>query len=87
MTRAMFSGTRAQTKDGVLEIHTANKLLIQGGSDGSLQSYEREISEALGAEIHLRIVPEEEKTAAEETSAVEKLLDKAKGLDIEVIYK
>ncbi len=87
MTRAMFSGTRAQTKDGVLEIHTANKLLIQGGSDGSLQSYEREISEALGADIHLRIVPEEEKTAAEETSAVEKLLDKAKGLDIEVIYK
>lgn len=87
MTRAMFSGTRVQTKDGVLEIHTANKLLIQGGSDGSLQSYEREISEALGADIRIRIVPEEEKTAAEETSAVEKLLDKAKGLDIEVIYK
>lgn len=87
MTRAMFSGTRVQTKDGVLEIHTANKLLIQGGSDGSLQSYEREISEALGADIRIRIVPEEEKTAAEEISAVEKLLDKAKGLDIEVIYK
>ena len=87
MIRAMFSSTRVQTKDGVLEIHTANKLLIQGGSDGSLQSYEREISEALGADIRIRIVPEEEKTAAEEISAVEKLLDKAKGLDIEVIYK
>ena len=86
MTRALFNGTRVQTKDGVLEIHTANKLLIQGGSDG-VQSYEREISEALGADIRIRIVPVEEKTAAEELSAVEKLLDKAKGLDIEVIYK
>lgn len=86
MTRALFNGTRVQTKDGALEIHTANKLLIQGGSDG-VQSYEREISEALGADIRIRIVPVEEKTAAEELSAVEKLLDKAKGLDIEVIYK
>ena len=88
MTSILFKGTRAQVRDGVLEIHTANKLLLQGGANGSLNSYEREICEALGTQVRIRIISEErEKTTEAEASAVDKLLDKAKGLNIEVIYK
>lgn len=86
MKSALFRDTQASIKDGVLEIYTA-KNLLQFVKDNT-NEYEREIQNALGAAVHIKIVQlNEEETTNAEPSAVDKLLDRAKELNIEISYK
>lgn len=71
--------------DGVLEVVTGN-IMLQG-SAGSRQ-LEDELFHAFGKRVFAKIIPEEQlKAAGQEITAVEKLLQRAKQLNIEVIYK
>lgn len=86
MASALLRNSQGSIKDGALEIRTSNKLLVQ--SANSLELYEKDIQQALGAAVRIKVVQaDEEKTTNDEPSAVEKLLDKAKGLNIEITYK
>lgn len=70
--------------DGVLEIRSGN-LMLHGMTNGAL---EQELEAGFGRKIRAVVMDEEkEKAAGEEISAVKKLLDKAKQLNIEVQIK
>lgn len=88
MTKMLFSGSRAAIKDGFLEVYSSNGLLLNGVKEEDRRGLETELSEALGASVHIKIIPvSKEQTADAEASAVKSLLEKAKKLNIEVILK
>ncbi|MGN1120360.1 MAG: DNA polymerase III subunit gamma/tau [Oscillospiraceae bacterium] len=88
MTKMMLKGSRVALKDGFLEIYSSNKVLLSGVKEEELKNCSAEISEALDADVRIRIVEETKESAAQaQASAVRTLLSKAEGLNIEVIYK
>ena len=87
MNKALLTGSQAVMNAGLLEIHSTNAL-FSSVKDDSLRELSEEVSEALGADVKIKLVCEK-KTAAEETeqSAVNALLKKAEALGIDVIRK
>ncbi len=87
MNKALLTGSQAVLNAGLLEIHSTNAL-FSSVKDDSLRELSEEVSEALGADVKIKLVCEK-KTAAEETeqSAVNALLKKAEALGIDVIRK
>ncbi len=86
MNRPMLKGAEAALEGNTLVIRSSHNMLLQAAKRGSLGELEKELSEALGKAITIRV--EDAGTEKElQDSAVNRLLDRAKQLDIEVIYK
>lgn len=88
MNKALLANSTAQIKDGCLEIYSSNAVLSMSVKDDKLRELNEEISEALGAEVKIRIVSQPKQTTADsDGSAVSALLEKAKALGIDVKLK
>lgn len=87
MKRALLADSEAELTGSTLTVRSASNML-NSMKDEPLKTLERELCGALGFDIKLRT---ERKEAAEVTStaesAVDRLLGKAKRLNIEILYK
>lgn len=87
MKRAMLTDSEAEVKGNTLIVRSASNML-NSMRDEPLRALERELSEALGGKFRLQT---QRKEAAEDAptdgNAVDRLLEKAKRLNIEIIYK
>lgn len=86
MNRAMLAGSSAETENGVLVIRSSSHML-NSAKDSNLKELEQDISRALGRRVRIRIAPKGNNNVQTEDNAVNRLLEKAKQLNIEVIYK
>lgn len=87
MKRALLADSEAELMGGTLTVRSASNML-NSMKDEPLKTLERELCGALGFNIKLKT---ERKEAAElpsaAESAVDRLLEKAKRLNIEILYK
>ncbi len=86
MYSSMMKGSKAVFEGSTLVIRSSHNMLLQAAKRGGLQELEKELSAALGRSVSVRV---EDAGAKNETegSKVTQLLERAKQLDIEVIYK
>lgn len=91
MMSYMLADSRAMVNsDGVLEIHSDNLLLQKQVKEHGYQELEREISAVMGKNIRAILVGEEVKEEAavsENDTAVKRLLEKARKLNIDIEIK
>ncbi|MDE7193737.1 MAG: hypothetical protein K2O14_07170, partial [Oscillospiraceae bacterium] len=87
MKRAMLTDSEAEIKGNTLIVRSASNML-NSMKDEPLKALERELSEALGGKFRLQTQRREAaESAPTDGNAVDRLLEKAKRLNIEVIYK
>ncbi|MDE6726669.1 MAG: DNA polymerase III subunit gamma/tau [Oscillospiraceae bacterium] len=88
MDSSMFEGSKARLSDGVLEVSTANTMLLENVKDEKLAEVEKTVSEKLGFRVRLKLFSAEAPAASEEDqNKLDKLLSKARQLGIEVQSK
>ena len=84
-TQKLLEGSAADLKNGTLFVRTDRTLLLNNAKNDMIKDMQNEISNALGYSIVLKIEKaSESEKAPENQSAVDKLLDKAEKLGIEV---
>ena len=86
MTHAMLNGSAAKIEGKTLVISSSNEMLISNVKDEELEAFEKNISQALGYKIGVkieRLAPSEEEIESN-LSEIDKLLGKAKRLGVEV---
>lgn len=87
MYRAMLADSEAEINGNTLTISSANNML-NSMRDEPLKALERELSAVLGSKIKLQTQRREPaETVRASGNAVDRLLEKAKRLDIEILYK
>lgn len=86
MNKTLFEKSEAEfDTDNMLVIRSHKQLLIDNLRGEVLESYEKQISEALGYEVHIRTeLLQEAPQDKEELSVVDRLLLKARQLNIEI---
>ncbi len=84
MTMTMLEGSAAEISDGMLIIHSSNNMLVNNVKDEELTAFSKEISDALGYNINVKIVRESVPENEDEVSKIAKLLKKAKQLGVEI---
>lgn len=86
MTGTMLDGSQAEIENGMLVIRSSNNMLINNVKNEELDAFRAEISKALGYEIGVKIEKEVPSDAEIENnqSEIDKLLNKAKQLGIEI---
>lgn len=86
MTATMLQGSKAEIENGVLIIRSSNNMLVNNVKNEELDAFRAEISKALGFEIGVKIEKEAISDAEKENnqSEIDKLLDKARQLGIEI---
>lgn len=89
MTALLLEGSTANIENGVLVIRSSNEMLLKNVKGDEIRRYEKEISNALGFSVHIKIMPM--KTDPNEDQAdktpLEKMLSKAKELGVSVNIK
>ncbi len=89
MTALLLEGSTANIENGVLAIRSSNEMLLKNVKGDEIRRYEKEISNALGFSVHIKIMPVQ--SAANEDKAdrtpLEKMLSKAKELGVSVTIK
>ncbi len=87
MNRAMLTDSEAEINGNTLTVRSASNML-NSMKDEPLRTLERELSEVLGGKIKLKTQRKEAaESAPTAVNAVDRLLEKAKRLNIEIIYK
>lgn len=89
VTSTMLANSTASLANGWLTVRSSNSMLLNNAKDEELLRIEKAVSAALGYAVRLKL--EEAKSAPGEQNAVrtplEELLDKARGLGVEVEVK
>lgn len=86
MYTSMMKGSKAAFEGNTLVIRSSHNMLLQAAKRGGLAELEKELSAAFGRSVSVR-VEDAGSQKESESSKVTRLLEKAKQLDIEVIYK
>lgn len=81
---AALRGSLAEVTEGQLVIRSSSQMLINNVKGDELKRYEKEISAALGAEVRIRIEKSCSAGGENDRSKLDKLLDKARRLGIEI---
>ena len=85
MYSSMFSDSEARLSGNVLEVTTANRMLLDNVKDEELIKVGKMVSEKLGFSVQLKLISAESAPPSEnEQSKLNKLLGKARRLGIEV---
>lgn len=84
---AMLRGSAVRTDQGRLVIRSTNRMLVENVKGDELTRVEGEISQALGFTVHVSIEAETSEESAESLSDLEKFLNKARELGVEVNIK
>lgn len=86
MTATMLDGSKAEIENGTLVIRSSNNMLINNVKNEELDAFRAEITKALGLEIAVKIEKEalSEAETADNQSEIDKLLNKARQLGIEI---
>ena len=88
MTRSMLGDAYVKLDNGILKITSSNRMLENMAKTNDLSSLESELSDALGGRVRIEVITvAEDNDSSDQDSPVNKLLEKAKQLNIEVIYK
>ena len=87
MYSAMFADSSAKLSGKVLEVTTANSMLLENVRDEELSEVGKMVSEKLGFSILLKLTAAESASSETEQSKLNKLLSKARQLGIEVQIK
>lgn len=88
MYSAMFSESSAKLSENVLEVTTANRMLLDNVVDEELSKVEKMVSEKLGFSVRLKLISAESTPSSEtEQSKLNDLLRRARQLGIEVQNK
>ncbi|MCH5206908.1 MAG: DNA polymerase III subunit gamma/tau [Oscillospiraceae bacterium] len=87
MTANMLKDSEASSEDGLLVIKTSNTMLIENVKGDEMPRYEKEISDALGYPVRIKIEPRGSSFDEDNTAPTDKLLSKAQQLGINVIIK
>lgn len=89
MTALLLEGSAASVENGALTIRSSNEMLLKNVKGDEIRRYEKEISDALGFSVHIKILPAQ--TVSDEDKAdntpLEKMLSKAKELGVSVTIK
>ncbi len=89
MTALLLEGSTADIENGALAIRSSNEMLLKNVKGDEIRRYEKEISDALGFSVHIKILPAQ--TGSDEDKAdktpLEKMLSKAKELGVSVTIK
>ena len=83
----MLHGSTARTDGGRLVIRSSNRMLVENVKGDELTRVEGEISQALGFAVHLSIEAEKSEENAASLSNLERFLNKARELGVEVNIK
>lgn len=86
MTQSLLAGSTAEIDGRTLVIRSTNNMLVNNIKNEELDAFKKEISEALGYEIGVKIERDNPPETADKNnqSEIDKLLDKAKQLGIEI---
>ena len=84
MTATMLQGSKAEIENGILIIRSSNNMLVNNVKNEELDAFRAEISTALGFEIGVKIEKEALAEKENNQSEIDKLLDKARQLGIEI---
>lgn len=87
MYRAMFSDSDAKLSGNVLEVTTANRMLLDNVKDEELIKVGEMVSGKLGFPVALKLIEAESAASDADQDKLKKLLDKARQLGIEVKIK
>lgn len=87
VTGSMLRGSSAETIDGELVIRSSNAMLLNNVKGDEVLRVEKELAEVLGFAAHIRIEKEEAADNGEDLSKLDKLLNKARELGVEVNIK
>ena len=88
MKSALFGDSDAEfDANNVLVIRSPKQVLVDNLKDDKLEAYEKEFSDVFGYEVHIRVEKMEEAPKEEELSSVDKLLQRAHRLNIEIKLK
>ncbi len=87
VTGSMLRGSSVETVDGALLIRSSNAMLLNNVKGDEVLRVEKELSEVLGFAAHIKIEKEEAPEDGAEQTKIEKLLNKARQLGIEVNIK
>ncbi len=86
MTATMLAGSKAEIENGTLVIRSSNNMLVNNVKNDELDAFRAEIAKALGLEIAVKIEREalSDAETADNQSEIDKLLNKARQLGIEI---
>lgn len=86
MTATMLAGSKAEIENGTLVIRSSNNMLVNNVKNEELDAFRAEIAKALGLEIAVKIEKEalSDAETADNQSEIDKLLNKARQLGIEI---
>ena len=86
MTATMLGGSKAEIENGTLVIRSSNNMLVNNVKNEELDAFRAEIAKALGLEIAVKIEKEalSDAETADNQSEIDKLLNKARQLGIEI---
>lgn len=87
VTGSMLRGSSAETVDGELVIRSSNAMLLNNVKGDEVLRVEKELADVLGFAPHIRIEKEEVRDNEAEQSGLDKLLNRARGLGVEVNIK
>lgn len=87
VTGSMLRGSSAETVDGELVIRSSNAMLLNNVKGDEVLRVEKELADVLGFAPHIRIEKEEVRDNGAEQSGLDKLLNRARGLGVEVNIK
>lgn len=88
MYSSIFSGSSAKLSGSVLEVTSSNRMLLENVKDEELSEVGKMVSEKLGFSVQLKLTAAEIKASSEENqSKLNRLLEKARQLGIEVQNK
>lgn len=87
VTGSMLRGSSAETVDGELVIRSSNAMLLNNVKGDEVLRVEKELADVLGFAPHIRLEKEEARDNGAEQSGLDKLLNRARGLGVEVNIK
>ena len=88
MYSSIFSGSSAKLSGNVLEVTSSNRMLLENVKDEELSEVGKMVSGKLGFSVQLKLTAAESKASSEaDKSRLNKLLEKARRLGIEVQNK
>lgn len=87
VTGSMLRGSSAETVDGELVIRSSNAMLLNNVKGDEVLRVEKELADVLGFAPHIRLEKEETRDNEAEQSKLDKLLNRARGLGVEVNIK
>ncbi len=89
MTSLLLEGSAADVENGALVIRSSNEMLLKNVKGDEIRRYEKEISDALGFSVHIKILPAQSGSGEDKAddTPLEKMLSKAKELGVSVTIK